>query len=340
MIFLDTEKLAELFPMLDEAVTLLKDDVSISYVEALTETIQNLTFEGKAQQMDGLPSNETVLKLNKIYRKLKWEEESREIVRKLIQFGFIKAIRQDKIQTNHQITPDAIAFLIAYFVDAIKADNNERIHLHDLAAGSGNLLMVVMDHLEKQGKTVTAEAVDNDDLLISLASNSAYMQQWGEKITFTHSDSLQELLIEPADVAVSDLPVGYYPLDDRAKKFETSFEESRSYAHFLLLEQHLKYLKESGWGFFIVPKNIFESDETGVLMKWLKGAGYLQAMLNLPESLFQSAESQKSILILQKHGLKAKQAEPVLLGTIPELKDARKMQDFVKEFNNWSRKML
>lgn len=337
---LETEKLAELFPMLDEAVTLLKDDVEISYIEALTETLQNLTFDGKAQQLDGLPSDDTVTELNKLYRKLKWEEESREVIRKLIQFGFIKAIREDKIQTNHQVTPDAIAFLIAYFVDAIKADKNERIHIHDLAAGSGNLLMVVMNHLEKQGKTVTAEAVDNDDLLITLASNSAYMQQRAEQLTFTHSDSLQELLIEPADVAVADLPVGYYPLDDRAEKFETSFEDSRSYAHFLLIEQHVKYLKESGWGFLIVPKNIFESDEKGVLMKWLKGAGYLQAMLNLPESLFQSKESQKSILIIQKHGQNAKQAEPVLLGTIPELKNARKMQDFVKEFNIWSRKML
>src|SRR5699024_1797872 len=127
-------------------------------------------------------------------------------------FGFIKAIREDKIQTNHQVTPDAIAFLIAYFVDAIKADKNERIHMHDLAAGYGNLLMVVMNHLEKQGKTVTAEAVDNDDLLITLASNSAYMQQRAEQLTITHSDSLQELLIEPADVSVADLPVGYYPL--------------------------------------------------------------------------------------------------------------------------------
>ena len=337
---LETEKLAELFPMLDEAVTLLKDDVEISYIEALTETLQNLTFDGKAQQLDGLPSDDTVTELNKLYRKLKWEEESREVIRKLIQFGFIKAIREDKIQTNHQVTPDAIAFLIAYFVDAIKAGKNERIHMDDLAAGSGNLLMVVMNHLEKQGKTVSAEAVDNDDLLITLASNSAYMQQRAEQLTFTHSDSLQELLIEPADVAVADLPVGYYPLDDRAEKFETSFEGSRSYAHFLLIEQHVKYLKESGWGFLIVPKNIFESDEKGVLMKWLKGAGYLQAMLNLPESLFQSKESQKSILIIQKHGQNAKQAEPVLLGTIPELKNARKMQDFVKEFNIWSRKML
>lgn len=337
---MNTAKLEKLFPLLDEAVTLLQNDLEVSYVEALAETVQNLSYEGKAQQMDGLPSDETVQKLDRLYRKMNVAEEDRETVRKLIQFGSIKAIREDNIQSNHQMTPDTIAFLLAHFIDIMNEDQNAPLHLHDLTVGTGNLLSVVMDHLETKGHPVTAEAVDNDDLLISLAVNSAHLQKWGEKIQFHHSDSLQELLIEPADLAVADLPVGYYPVEERAKKFETATTEEPSFAHFLLIEQHLKYLKEGGWGFFIVPKNIFESDKSGVLMKWLKGAGFFQSMLHLPESLFQSAQAQKSILILQKAGNGAKQAKQVLLATIPNLKDARKMQDFIKEFHNWSQLML
>lgn len=335
-----TSKLEELFQILDEAVTLLQKELDVSYIEALTETVQNLAYEGKAQQLDGLPSNEAVTQLNRFYRKLHLDDETREATRKLIQLGFIKAIKTDKIQSNHQMTPDTIAFLVAYFIDAIKNNKNEDIHIHDLAAGTGNLLMVVMDILEKRGTSVTAEAVDNDDLLIALASNSSHLQKWGEAITFTHSDSLQELLIRPSDLAVADLPIGYYPVDNRAEKFQTSFTEGHSFAHFLLIEQHLKYLKEGGWGFFIVPKNLIESDREGVFMKWLKENAYLQGMLELPESLFKSEQLQKSILILQKMGNDASQAKEVLLGTIPDIKNAKKMQFFLTQFNNWTKKML
>lgn len=334
---MDTSKLEALFQLLDEAVTLLQTDLDVSYVEALTETIQNLAYEGKAQQLDGLPTDETVAQLNRIYRKMKLDLETREVTRKLIQLGFIKAIKSDKIQANHQMTPDTIAYLLAFFIDAIKTDKTKPLHIHDLAVGSGNLLMVVMDHLEKRGNTVTSEAVDNDDLLIALASNSSHLQKWGEGVTFTHSDSLQELLIRPSDLAIADLPIGYYPLDNRAEKFETAYSEGNSYAHFLLIEQHVKYLKEGGWGFFIVPKNLIESDQEGVFMKWLNNHAFLQGMLELPESLFQSEQMQKSILILQKKGNNAEQVKEVLLGTIPDIKDARKMQGFLAQFNNWAK---
>lgn len=334
---MDTSKLEALYQLLDEAVTLLQTDLDVSYVEALTETIQNLAYEGKAQQLDGLPTDETVAQLNRIYRKMKLDEETREATRKLIQLGFIKAIKSDKIQANHQMTPDTIAYLLAFFIDAIKTDKTEPLHIHDLAVGSGNLLMVVMDHLEKRGNTVTSEAVDNDDLLIALASNSSHLQKWGEAVTFTHSDSLQELLIRPSDLSIADLPIGYYPLDNRAEKFETAYSEGNSYAHFLLIEQHMKYLKEGGWGFFIVPKNLIESDQEGVFMKWLNNHAFLQGMLELPESLFQSEQMQKSILILQKRGNNAEQVKEVLLGTIPDIKNARKMQGFLAQFNNWAK---
>lgn len=334
---MDTSKLERLFQLLDEAVTLLQNELDVSYVEALTETIQNLAYGGKAQQLDGLPSDEAVLKLNKLYRKLNLDEETRVVTRKLLQLGFIKAIKSDKIQANHQMTPDTIAFLLAYFIAAVKQDTTESLHIHDLAVGTGNLLMVVMDYLEKRGNTVTAEAVDNDDLLIALASNSSHLQQWGEAVTFTHSDSLQELLIKPSDITIADLPIGYYPVDDRAAKFETAFKEGHSYAHFLLIEQQMKYLKEGGWGFFIVPNNLIESDKEGVFMNWLKANAYLQGMLNLPETLFQSEQLRKSILILQKKGNGAKQVKEVLLGSIPDIKNARKMQGFLAQFNNWAK---
>lgn len=332
--------LQELFGYLDEAIQLLKEELGVSYTEALTETLENLSFGGKAQEVDGLPSESTREKLNKLYRKLKVEEMDRSTVRKLIQVAFIRATKDDQLQPNHQMTPETIAFLMAYFLDELKKDREEPLHILDMAAGTGNLLMTVMDHLEKRGNPVTADAIDNDDLLLGFAANSAQLEKWQEKINFIHSDSVQDQLIVPADIAVSDLPIGYYPLDERSKEFQTSFTRGHSYAHYLLMEQHLKYLKAGGWGVFVVPANLFQEENSATLLGWLKGEGYLQAMLSLPSTLFRSESMQKAILLLQKKGGNAKQAKEVLLGTIPDLKDARKMQEFLQEFHNWSEKML
>jgi len=329
-----------LFGLMDEAITLLQTEAELSYVEALSETLENLSFEGKAQQVDGLPSDEAIERLNSLYKKMNLEALDKEIIRKSIQLTFIKATKEDKLQMNHQMTPDTIAYLIAYFIGEIKKDRTEKLHVSDLAAGTGNLLNIVLTHLASRGNEVTAEAVDNDDLLISVAANSGSLLGFSEKIHYTHSDSLQELLIAPSDIVVSDFPIGYYPVNERAENYKTAFSEGNSFAHFLMFEQNVNYLKESGWGIFIVPSDIFETDKSSVLMGWLKENVHIQAFLSLPADLFHKNGMKKSIIIVQKIGEKSIQAEQVLLGEIPDLKNAQKMQSFLDIFHNWSAKMI
>ena len=315
-----------LFGLMDEAITLLQTEAELTYVEALSETLENLSFEAKAQQVEGLPSNEAVERLNSLFKKMNLDA--------------LEATKEDKLQMNHQMTPDTIAYLIAYFIGEIKKDKTEKLHVSDLAAGTGNLLNIVVAHLTSRGNEVTAEAVDNDDLLISVAANSGALLGFSEKIHYTHSDSLQELLIAPSDIVVSDFPIGYYPVNERAKNYQTAFPEGNSFAHFLMFEQNVNYLKESGWGIFIVPSDIFETDKSSVLMGWLKENVHIQAFLSLPVDLFHKNGMKKSIIIVQKIGEKSLQAEQVLLGEIPDLKNAQKMQSFLDIFHNWSAKMI
>lgn len=329
-----------LFKLMDEAVVLLQKEAELSYIEALAETLENLSFGGEAQQVEGLPSERTIEQLNRLYKKMNIEALEKEIIRKSIQLTFIKAAKEDKLQMNHQMTPDTIAYLIAYFITDIKKDKTAKLHITDLAAGTGNLLNIIVSHLSNRGNEITADAVENDDLLISLASNSAFLQGLSEKIHYTHSDSLQELLIEPADIMVSDLPIGYYPVNERAENFKTAFSEGHSFAHYLMFEQNVKYLKESGWGIFIVPSTLFDTVESPVLLGWLNENAYLQAFLNLPLDLFHENGMKKSIIIVQKKGPNAFQAEQVLLGDIPNIKSARKIKNFLDIFRNWSLKML
>jgi site-specific DNA-methyltransferase (adenine-specific) len=60
----------------------------------------------------------------------------------------------------------------------------------------------------------------------------------------------------------------------------------------------------------------------------------LQAILNLPTKMFKDEQAQKSILILQKVGASAKQAEQVLLGEFPEFNKQEKMLDSYKILRN------
>jgi site-specific DNA-methyltransferase (adenine-specific) len=141
-----------LFGLMDEAIKLLQTEAELSYIEALSETLENLSFEGKAQQVEGLPSNEAVERLNSLYKKMNLDALDKEIIRKSIQLTFIKATKEDKLQMNHQMTPDTIAYLIAYFIGEIKKDKTEKLHVSDLAAGTGNLLNIVRGAFGQQGK--------------------------------------------------------------------------------------------------------------------------------------------------------------------------------------------
>ena len=51
-------------------------------------------------------------------------------------------------------------------------------------------------------------------MLIRLAASTGDLLQ--QPVTLYRQDALQPLLIDPVDVVISDLPVGYYPDDKTA----------------------------------------------------------------------------------------------------------------------------
>ena len=116
------------------------------------------------------------------------------------------------------------------------------------------MLSTILLFLQSAGKTVSATAIDNDEVLVHLALQAFALEQLDVKTSL--QDGLQDSLVDPQDFVVSDLPVGYYPVDANAARFETKNDEGHSFAHHLLIEQQVRYLKEAGVGFFIVPTNL------------------------------------------------------------------------------------
>ena len=107
-------------------------------------------------------------------------------------------------------------------------------------------------------------------------------------------------------MTISDLPVGYYPDDDNALNYELMPEEGHAYAHHLFIEQSMNHTKPGGYGIFIIPANLFESEQAAKLHPFLKQKTIIRAVIQLPDTLFKSEAHEKSILILQKPFLERK----------------------------------
>lgn len=255
-------------------------------------------------------------------------EVTQEEIRRGIQLAILKGMKQNA-QPHHQMTPDSIGLLIGHIAGKL-VDGKEDITLFDPAVGTGNLLYTVMNEI---GKDVTASAVEIDELLVRLSAVIAELLE--HPVTYLVQDALRPLLVDPVDITVSDLPVGYYPDDDNGSNYELMPSEGHAYAHHLFIEQSINHTKPGGYGIFIIPANLFESEQTAKLHPFLKEKTIIRAIIQLPGSLFQNKTHEKSILILQKPFLEQKPSPDVLLAQVPDMKDKQAMARFLQEIDTW-----
>ena len=321
------------FDILNRASELIQKATDQSYLDSLIETLA--VIQDPDTEESGLNDAEAK-KLINICSEFKRSEYDSETLRKGLQMAILKAIRVDNVQANYQITPDTIANVIGYIISGIFR-GTESISLLDPAMGTGNLLTALNNQLSNTlSLTPTVSGIENDDAMFELAADSFELQHIHAELF--HEDAVQNVLAPMVDVAVSDLPIGYYPIDKNAKGFATHSENGHSYVHHLLIEFAMNHVKKGGFGFFLVPSQLFQTDEAKQLLKWMQGKIYLQGLLNLPGELFQNAAAQKAILILQNTGEKAKQADPVLLGEFPSFKDQQAFAKFLTEIDAWEEK--
>lgn len=325
----------DLFHTLDQSTKIIKQAFETPYLEALIHSAENLIDNGTVYNEDNLLSESKVKELEALYGEIALAEFDPEIIRKAMQLAILRGIKEDFVQPNHQMTPDSIGSLIAYLIEII-AEPKNAFHLADLAVGTGNLLLTIHHFLNQApNREITLSGVDNDDLMLSLASTNSTIQR--TPIHLIYQDALNNLLVQPADVMVSDLPIGYYPLVEPISEYKTRFtgKDEKSYSHYLLIEQSINYLKDSGYGFFLLPSNVFNDEKVAVLVDYLKEIGYIQGVIQLPREIFANEESRKSVFVVQKKGKNAKQAEEVLFINAPDFKDMDAMKSFLGEITKW-----
>lgn len=294
---------------------------TFTFIDTYAESVQSLYLEAIIEVCNKWINSDEVPKLS--------EDVTKDEIRRGIQLAVLKGMKQNA-QPHHQMTPDSIGLLIGHIAEKLVGEEQD-ITLFDPAVGTGNLLYTVMNAI---GKNVTASAVEIDELLVRLSAVIAELLE--QPVRFLVQDALRPLLVDPVDITISDLPVGYYPDDDNGSNYEVMPAEGHAYAHHLFIEQSINHTKPGGYGIFIVPANLFESEQSVKLQPFLKQKTIIRAIIQLPSTLFQNKTHEKSILILQKPFLEEKSSPDVLLAQVPDMKDKQAMARFIQEIDTWA----
>lgn len=307
------EKIEEAFGLLLENIQTIQNQLGTNFYDALIE--QNAAYLGETE--DELIGNNN--------QRLRELDLTAEEWRRTFQFLFIKANQTEPMQHNHQFTPDSIGFLLTFLLDELVAGQTASVL--EIGSGTGNLAQTILHHSQKQ---LDYLGVEVDDLLIDLSASMAEVMDSG--ISFVQGDAVRPQILKESQIIISDLPVGYYPNDAIAQRYQVASSEGHTYAHHLLMEQSLKYLAQDGYAIFLAPNNLLTSDQSPLLKAWLQDQASVVATIALPTNLFGNPNQAKSIFILQKKG---HLSGPTFVYALQDLQNSEDLQDFVNNFKNW-----
>lgn len=308
------EKIEQAYTYLLENVQIIQNDLATNFYDALIE--QNGIY------LDGQTNLEQVKKNNQALKRLALRKE--EWLR-TYQFLLMKASQTEPLQANHQFTPDAIGHLMIFIIEQLWPI--EALSLLELGSGMG---ILGASFLTSMNKKVDYLGIELDDLLIDLAASMAEVMDL--QMGFVQGDAVRPQVLKESDIIVSDLPVGYYPDDQTASRYQVSSKDEHTYAHHLLMEQSLKYLKTDAYAIFLAPTDLLTSPQSELLKTWLTEQAQLVAIIALPEDLFAQGAHSKTIFVLKKKAVEG--LEPFVY-PLTSLRDPEILMEFKENFQNW-----
>ena len=310
------EKIEKAYGYLLENTQTIQNDLQTNFYDALVE--QNAIY------LDG-QTELTLVKENN--QRLKDLNLNKEEWRRSFQYLLMKAAQTEPLQANHQFTPDGIGFLLVFLVDQLAS--SDQVDVLEMGSGTGNLAQTLMNNCQR---SLDYLGLEIDDLLIDLAASMAEVMK--ADVNFAQGDAIRPQVLKESDVIISDLPVGYYPDDAIASRYQVASPQGHTYAHHLLIEQSLKYLKPGGVAIFIAQNDLLTSEQSPLLKQWMQDHAQVLAMVTLPENLFRSANLAKTIFVFRK------QEEAVVQPFVYPLTDLQDQEDLMKfreSFQNWNK---
>lgn len=308
------EKIEQAYDLLLENVQTIQNQLGTNIYDAMIE--QNAAYVAGQHELDVVATNNQTLK---------GLELTKEEWRRAYQFLLIKANQTEPMQYNHQFTPDSIGFILSFLVDQLVS--TPEITVLEIGSGTGNLAQTILNASRKK---LDYLGIEVDDLLIDLSASIADVMQ--AEISFAQGDAVRPQILKESQVIVADLPIGYYPDDQIASRYQVASSTEHTYAHHLLMEQSLKYLEKDGFAILLAPNDLLTSPQSDLLKNWLQDQVNIVSMIALPPELFGKSAMAKSIFVLQKNT-----ARPLTPFVYPlqSLQDKETIQQFMLNFKKW-----
>ena len=291
----------------------------------MEQTNMEKTYQKLVQETDQLiAENSDVSRLEALGEALLYVEVegSFDERRKAFQFAYLQQVQKEQIQPNHQLTPDSIGYMVAHLVQLCHGSS---VEILDAGSGTGHLSMTVKEQVEE----AQLNGIEVDPVLARLNANLCEFLE--VPMNIYPQDIIEPARINQVDAAIGDPPVGYYPLE--VEGFTTAFKKGRSFAHLLMLESAMTYVKDDGLGVFVVPSDMLEKDNE-TIKQYLSESATLLMFLNLPKSIFKTENQRKSIIVMKKNFSPLKNNE-VLIGDVPDFKNTSQMKRFLEQTESW-----
>lgn len=308
------DKIETAYELILENIQLIENELKTHIYDALIE--QNSFYLGAEGASEEVAANN---------EKLRQLALTKEEWRRAFQFIFIKAGQTEQLQANHQFTPDAIGFILLFLIENLT--DSDKIDLLEIGSGTGNLAQTLLNNSSKE---LNYLGIEVDDLLIDLSASIAEVMD--SDAQFIQEDAVRPQILKESDVIISDLPVGFYPNDDIAKRYKVASSDEHTYAHHLLMEQSLKYLKKDGIAVFLAPVSLLTSKQSDLLKQWLKDYADIIVVITLPEPIFGNAANAKSIFVLKKQ---AAHTPETFVYPLSDLQSREALTDFIRKFQKW-----
>ena len=198
------EKIEQAYTYLLENTQSIQNELSTNFYDALIE--QNAMYLDGKTDLDIVKNNS---------KKLKELGLSKEEWHRAYQFLFMKAAQTEPLQANHQFTPDAIGFIITFLIDQLA--KSDQLDVLEVGSGTGNLAETIVNNSRL---TIDYLGLEVDDLLIDLSASIADVME--SSVVFAQGDAVRPQVLKESDLIVSDLPIGFYPDDAIAQRYQVA----------------------------------------------------------------------------------------------------------------------
>ena len=317
------DTIENLYDIIDAMAMLLVEHANMRYLEALCAASANIMAADVLQDVD----MEVEIKLFSLGKQLNETAFEVEEVRKALQLALLKGMKADHVPLDN-ITPDSIALIIGHLLSKLVTDLSQ-LTLADFTCGTGNLLTAILNTFEKSPAEIYGADVDYQ--MLELSKMMADMQDYDAQ--FFHQSSARAMAVPQVDIIIGDLPTkGTVEAADIDSKLASV---GCNYLPYLLVENHLNYLTESGYAIYIIGNDFFSQEYAAKFHKVLTQSAEIGILLQLPESLFKDSSKQKSIFVVRKHKKGVSKVKEVLVGNFPDFGNIEDFRTMLTKIEKW-----